>query len=374
MRRACAVATLAVAVPAEAFAQGGLVEIQSFQNGVVVWSNANSTGLYSLEWARNATGPWYKSWEQYHNQVVTGFVMKAAIPRFFRVMNTPDQVEMEWVVVANAHNGSDSTGYGTVNYTYRIGRYEVSNEQYARFLNAVDPSGANTRALYNPQMATSARGGITNDSTQSDGFHYVVKANMSLKPVNFVSFWDSARFANWLHNGQGNASTETGAYDLTSTSPANSSVSRMPGAVFFIPSEDEWYKAAYYEASSPPIYWAYPIRSDTPPTIARCNSIGSITNDSAHTANYAFGAVWKGVVGNVTSCGSGGPGSATFYGAMDMAGNVYEWNEGIIDADLRCIRGGGWHSASDFLVSSVRNGYGPDTEVDTLGLRMARVP
>lgn len=365
---------LLLALPLAASAQGGTIQIQSFQNGVVVWSNANATGLYSLEWARNVTGPWYKSWDQYRNQVVTGFVMKAAIPRFFRAVNTPDEVAMEWVVVSNAHNNPDSTGYGAVNYAYRIGTYEVSNEQYARFLNTIDPSGANGRALYNPQMATSARGGITNDSTQSDGFHYVVKASMSAKPVNFVSFWDAVRFANWLHNGQGNGSTETGAYELTATSPANASVSRMPGAVFFIPNEDEWYKAAYYEASSPPIYWLYPTRSDTAPTIARCNSNGGITNDSAHIANYAFGATWNGVVGNVTGCGSGGAGSTTFYGAADMAGNVYEWNEGIIATDFRCIRGGGWHSVSDFLLSSVRNGYSPDTEVDTLGFRIARAP
>jgi formylglycine-generating enzyme required for sulfatase activity len=58
-------------------------------------------------------------------------------------------VTMEWVEVGDPGNDPDTavmtccgsstgtTGYGSVPYTYWIGKYEVTNAQYAEFLNAV---------------------------------------------------------------------------------------------------------------------------------------------------------------------------------------------------------------------------------------------
>jgi len=118
------------------------------------------------------------------------------------------------VPVGNPENDNDAeTGYGQVLDPYLIGKYEVTNAQWREFLTAkasiTDPHG-----LYNTSMA-GTYGGI--DRTWSaDHYVYTAKGgdeNWDDRPVNFVSFWDAARFCNWLHNGQGSGGdTETGAY------------------------------------------------------------------------------------------------------------------------------------------------------------------
>ena len=187
-----------------------------------------------------------------------------------------------------------------------------------------------------------------------------MKPNMGNKPVNYIHFWDAARFANWLHNGQPTgaqdaSTTEDGAYTLNGiTFPPNESVSRNAGARWFLPSEDEWYKAAYYDLRSeeqggPPgddNYWRFATQSDENPVIATANSVGDIGNPGFNVANYDFGADWNGTNGNVTSVGSAGPLTASQYGTFDQAGNVWEWNEAIVidlkrseDSTFRGMRG-----------------------------------
>src|SRR5205823_358785 len=71
-----------------------------------------------------------------------------------------------------------TTGYGSVGYNYNIGKYDVTDSQYAAFLNAVDPSGANALQLYNANMATGTQGGVTWNGSQ-----YVVNSGYANKPV-----------------------------------------------------------------------------------------------------------------------------------------------------------------------------------------------
>src|SRR6185295_16877972 len=96
----------------------------------------------------------------------------------------------------------------------QIGKYEVTNSQYVEFLNGVDPSGANTLALYNTSMTSQGCGGINFDPAAPVGARYTVKPGRSNNPVVYISWYDAARFTNWLHNGQGNGNTESGAYTL----------------------------------------------------------------------------------------------------------------------------------------------------------------
>ena len=116
-------------------------------------------------------------------------------------------IEIPTVPVGNVGNANDPlTGnlYGGVSYAYRIGTTEVTNAQYAAFLNekaASDPLG-----LYNTSMGSDARGGIT-QSGVSGSFSYAPKTNMGNKPVNYVSWYDSIRFANWLQQRAGDAAT-----------------------------------------------------------------------------------------------------------------------------------------------------------------------
>src|SRR5690606_38893373 len=113
-------------------------------------------------------------------------------------------VTLEWVAIGAPGNAPDvasncnAASCGAVSHEYEIGRYEITNDQYAEFLNAVaadDPNG-----LYNPAMASDARGGIVRAGTPGT-YTYSVKNGRGGDPVVFVSLWDAMRFANWLQNG-----------------------------------------------------------------------------------------------------------------------------------------------------------------------------
>ena len=163
---------------------------------------------------------------------------------------------IDWVPIGNPNNAADTltnceaANCGSVDHAYFISRYETTNAQYAEFLNAkaaTDPLG-----LYNASMGSDATfGGITRSGV-SGSYTYTEKAEFENKPVTYVSFYDSLRFSNWLNNGQGSASTETGAYTLlggTATPSNGLTVTRNGGANIFLTSENEWYKAA-----EPPTY------------------------------------------------------------------------------------------------------------------------
>src|SRR2546428_3585734 len=119
-------------------------------------------------------------------------------------------VSIDWVSVGSPLNACDVQGsscFGTVAQAYQISKYEVTNDQYAEFLNA--KAGAlDPLALYNANMDPIA--GLNGGITKSGSVYTAVlgRANM---PVNFVSFYDTLRFTNWLNNGQGIGNTEAGA-------------------------------------------------------------------------------------------------------------------------------------------------------------------
>ena len=281
-------------------------------------------------------------------------------------------ITMDWSTVGNAGNAADpTTGFGSVAYEYRIGTYEVTNSQYAAFLNAVAASDPN--GLYNTSMGTNARGGITRSG--SDGsYTYSVKANMGDKPVNYVSWYDAARMSNWMTNGQGSGGTEFGVYTfdgVTSISGITRDLSN-PNQVF-IPTEDEWYKAAYHQPAAQggdaDDYWLYATQSNSVPTVATATSTGDVANPGQSVVNYQSGAVWNGQNGNVTTVGSAG--NTSFYGAFDMNGNVWEWNETLIGSS-RGLRGGSFNVGFEgVLRSSNRNFSFPTSESNDFGFRLA---
>lgn len=280
-----------------------------------------------------------------------------------------DDLVFDWVTVENAGNAGDvhSQGtFGAVDHVYRIGRTEVTNAQYAAFLNAVaksDPKG-----LYNTQMGSDPRGGISR-SGSSGSYQYTIKSKMEDKPVNYVSFFDAMRFVNWLQNGQGTGSTESGVYTIGSGSDEQ----RDANAQYFIPSEDEWYKAAYHKNDGVTgDYYDYPTSSDTAPTVATADAMGNISNPDSNVANYTHGADWNGQNGNVTTVGSAGGESASPYGTVDQCGNVGEWNEAVVGSTMRGLRGGSWNTISNYVLSSSgRSGGDPGHESADVGFRIA---
>ena len=297
---------------------------------------------------------------------------------------------MEMVTVGNVGNPPDQDfglgPIGAVPYVFRISKNEVTNALYAEFLNAValmdDPSG-----LHNPLMESDPRGGIVRTTSTTGGFEYKVKPYMGDKPVVFVDWFDAARFCNWLHNGkraggQGPNTTENGAYTLTGPTsvqlPGTDSVhganGRNAGARFCLPSLSEWHKAAYYQPAlaggDSDGYWSFPaqrfsVATNTfAPAIGHSDSIGrlvftntfaasGIATNTFQIANYGNGVTWNQLVGNLSTVGSGGEGTASYYGARDMAGNVAELNEGVATNTLIAIaRGGSFNSISTNTVGA----------------------
>ena len=196
---------------------------------------------------------------------------------------------------------------------------------------------------------------------------------MGNKPVNYVSWYDSARFANWMNNGQGSGSTENGAHTLIGNTGMPT---RNMNSTVWLPSENEWYKAAYFDPTKEGTgaYWFYPTRGDSTPTVATASIIGDISNPGTNEANYDFGADWNGRDGIVTTAGGTGSGSASHYGTFDQGGNVWEWNEAVIFGLSRGARGGSW--AIDVAPQSTARGDFIPTVEDGgfFGFRLATVP
>ncbi len=114
-------------------------------------------------------------------------------------------------------NTQEPNTYGSVGYTYSIGKHEVTNAQYVQFLNAV--AAEDRTNLYSPRMGIEVQSGITRTGSPGS-YRYQEKTLMGNKPVNNVNWFDALRFCNWLHNGrprgaQDTTTTERGAYTLT---------------------------------------------------------------------------------------------------------------------------------------------------------------
>lgn len=245
------------------------------------------------------------------------------------------------------------TGRGQVAESFSIGQFETTNGEFAEFLNAVDGHGANDFGVYDLRMGADPRGGISFDPSHPRGKKYVPRIDMGNKPVNFVTIQTAMRFVNWLHNGQGSGDTEDGAYDMSAGLPTT----RLPGAKFWIPTYDEWFKAAYFDPtinSGNGGYWVYPTRSNTL-TLATADDHGNISNPGQDVANHEKRADWNGLDGNVTTVGSAGPASQSYFGTFDQGGNVREFTElaitnagsngSMLVADGAFAGGSFWHNS-----------------------------
>jgi sulfatase modifying factor 1 len=283
-------------------------------------------------------------------------------------------VTINWVTVGDPGNTADTTNYGAVADSFQIMKFEFTNQQYTEFLNSVDPNGTNPNSVYNTNQGSDARGGISFTFGNASGSKYATKTNMGDKPVNYVSWWDAARVSNWLMNGAtGTSSMETGAYTLNDAISGNAPAVNS-GATYYIPTEDQWYKAAYYKGGSTNAgYWEYATQvTGTAPTAvtAGLTGIGS-SGSTGNFVNYSSTAVWNGQTGNVTTVGTNGGASA--YGAFDMSGNVQEWNDLTGAAgSSRGLRGGSWNNGNPFFLSSSYSGSGgPSGGNNFIGFRLA---
>lgn len=283
-------------------------------------------------------------------------------------------ITIETVPVGDVRNAPDSTMLGTVNYAYRIGKYDVTAAQYAQFLNAVattsDPYG-----LYNLSMGSqsSVGCGITRSGSLGTYSYNVIPGRENF-PVNYVSWGDAARFCNWLANSQpvgaeGLGTTESGSYVLNGAMSMSAlmAITRSTTSTYVIPTMDEWYKAAYYKGGSTNAgYWLYPTQSNTAPS--NVFSASGTNNANFYNTGYTDPVNFLTPVGAFAN-------SPSSYGTFDQGGDVFQWTEANTANRNRAIRGGAFsYHGSVSLQSATWTNTDPTSEGSVIGFRITVVP
>ena len=254
-----------------------------------------------------------------------------------------NEFTVDFVSIGNTGNAADTNTYGAVPYEYRASIYEISQDAITK----ATASG----------MANVTAGAWTGN-----------------QPAATINWYEAAAFVNFLNTNSG----KTAAYALTFTTnwsmalwsseqawtAGGTNLYRNKDAYYFLPSENEWYKAAYYNAAGTN-YFLYPTASSSAPT-----AVASGTN--AGTAVYSSVASAPAIVD--------GAGGLSPYGTMGQGGNVFEWNESAFyganssSSERRATRGGNWVSPPSSLSTSYRNNPDPTIESSSIGFRVASVP
>jgi len=251
---------------------------------------------------------------------------------------------IDFVGIGNTSNEADTTNYGAVPYAYRVGTYEISQDAITK-------------------------------ATASGMANVTAGAWSGTQPAASISWYEAAAFVNWLNTSR----SRQRAYDLTYSGgwsmnlwssdqaweAGGVNLYRHKDAFYFLPSENEWYKAAYYNPGGSN-YFLYPTASDIEPTpVASGTSPGTAVYKNITDTQPAI----------VDSAGGLSP-----YGTMGQGGNVVEWTESAYggannsSSEDRTIRGGDWNSSEFDLLSVLRSNVGPSGEGTGLGFRVASVP
>jgi sulfatase modifying factor 1 len=310
--------------------------------------------------------------------VLIGMLAAAMTLLSLRLRASP--ISLHTVTVGNPNNAADSAdGYGAVGYSYKIGTCDVTLDQYTAFLNAV--AKTDTYGLYNTSLATNLNVAGISRAGSPGAYSYAVIGD-GQRPVTYVTWYDAVRFTNWLTDGN----TEIGAYTITNggnnsgtitvPSPAQRATwSHSTSAFWYLPDENEWYKAAYYDPSlgGANKYWFYPTKSNNPPS-------ADPPPGGTNSANY-FGPNGYVLTQSMTSSPTQnyltGVGayinSPSAYGTLDQGGDVFQWNDldASTSSSVRGYRGGDFAGDSFFLDSTVRFTVTPVFSNYTTGFRVA---
>ena len=245
---------------------------------------------------------------------------------------------------------------------FKIGDFEITTQQYADFLNVAAKTDPNN--LYNPQMSHVGIQKSSNNGTVS----YTIDAGLEDYPVTYVSWFDAARYANWMANGkpsgsQGPTTTENGAYNLAASTIIRNAINPNTEAppTFWLLNESEWYTSAYLKSDATAL-WAYPTQSNTAPDANGSNP--------ANLAN--FGSAFDGTTPVGFFDRSPGP-----FGTFDQAGNVREWTESLdtsSGAPVRIIRGGSWADPASSMRADESHVADPTLKDDKTGFRIGGAP
>lgn len=351
--------------------------------------NKNKTGGVASPSNPNGTGP----------KIIKTSADVRALASYYG-SSSGELISVIMVPVGNPGNAPDpATGFGQVNEPYLIGKYEVTIDEYAVFLNAVaksDPKG-----LYNPSMGNSAvTAGISRTGADGSFTYQPIGPNGTTpsgaddtanRPITFVNWFNAARFVNWMANGQpvGNqttSTTENGSYNLTNavTPPPRNAINPNTGTTpsFFLPTEDQFYKAAYY---SPPLsnedkfsrfpkkgsYSTFATQSDAIPG----NTIGAGPNLVTYilatgpmtVTQDPFILFSQNYLTNVGAMS----GSVSYYGTFDQSGNVWELLDAQLSGQTALLRGGAWTSFNSYLAKTYRLLVSAQSAASNGGFRLA---
>ena len=257
----------------------------------------------------------------------------------------PDEISP--VSVKDEENENDpDTGLGMVIQEYSIAQTEVTANQYCSYLNVV-AAGDNYLLFYNEKMGSdsnvaSIKRAVVNGKNQ----YSVIQDKQGDRgdfPIVYVNLYQAARFCNWLQNQNipgltVDELTENGAYTLKGKS--SGPIARNPEAIWFIPTESEWYKPAYYKGGGlKEGYWHFANRSDWAPSDS--------LNGGENSANYCSLGYTKQGPPYLTPVDYFKQSVGT-YNTYDMSGNAAEWvatEEKQGASPLKYIaRGGSWKS------------------------------
>ncbi|TAK97643.1 MAG: PEP-CTERM sorting domain-containing protein [Verrucomicrobia bacterium] len=292
------------------------------------------------------------------------------------------------VYVGDLSNPADpTTGLGTVDYGYSIGKYEVTISQYTAFLNSV--AKTDTYGLWNSQMSspTSTRG--ISRSGVSGNYSYTV-IGTGTRPITYVTWFDTARFVNWLNNGQPTglqtaATTETGAYSLNGAI-SGGGFTRLASAAYALPTDAEFYKAAYYQPAATggdaDGYWLFPTRSNTQPnsrngSTTDPNSANYYYDDgiaNGYNGGYAVNNSTSYTIESVLTPVGAFTLASSYYGTFDQGGNAAEWNE-LASGSSHLLLGGGFGSPGVVLQSDMSYNFSqPQMIYGDVGFRIVAIP
>lgn len=275
-----------------------------------------------------------------------------------------NRFEISFVTIAGDASSANGTsisqyapgvpGYRTFadpGHNYRIGVYEITNGQWNTFASRLGvpvtgtPSGA-----YEEQDDT-----------------WFIPAD----PMDEVSWLEAAQFVNWLNTStghhaaykftgtQGQSNYTFTAWSASEAAGGGTNLYRHKDAFYFLPTEDEWVKAAYWNGTT---LQNYATSYDGPPFEADWD-----VRDAGWNFLDTYRA-WDWAIGY---------GSTELNGTHDMMGNLAEWTESPYDGDTsdiygqRTVRGGDFASSMTALGLTYRSDVLRYHESEYTGFRVA---
>lgn len=237
---------------------------------------------------------------------------------------------------------SDETQYQVTLSAFRMSKYEITNTQYAAFLNAksIGSNGLYAAGAYPTQTLIYASSGSYDFGLHYSGSQWIPVAGYENAPVINVTWYGATEYATYIGGT--------------------------------LPTEAQWEYACRAGTATPfntgdfltnlqaNYNWAYPYNSGT-------NTVTTYPGKTQTVGTYA----------------------ANTYGLSDMHGNVWEWCSdwyytypttaqtnptGATTGSYRVVRGGGWYGSAQGCRSAYRGSFYPGDTDSSVGFRVVLVP